>query len=246
MGVLDGRRALVTGGSRGIGRAVVERLAWDGAAVVFSFRGNASAAAEVERAVVGAGGSVHSRQAELGDVTGVRALFSEAERVLGGLDIVVLSAGVADGDLIAQETEEVYDRVMAVNAKSTFFGLQESARRLSDGGRIVTLSSVNTVLAEPGAAVYSASKAAIEQFSIIASKELGPRGIAVNVVSPGATDTDMLREENSAADVAAMAAMSPLGRLGEPADVADVIAFLVGPDGGWMTGQNLRASGGLA
>jgi 3-oxoacyl-[acyl-carrier protein] reductase len=161
------------------------------------------------------------------------------------LDIVVLNAGIADGGLIAEQGEDVYDDVMAVNARGTFFALQEAARRVRSGGSIVAISSINTVLPEQGAAVYSASKAAVEQFAYVAAKELGPRRINVNVVSPGATDTDLLRDVNPPEFLDAMVNLTALGRLGEPADIARVVSFLVGPDGQWMTGQNLRADGGV-
>ena len=243
---LSGRAAVVVGGSRGIGRAVVERLARDGAGVVFSYVSDAGAAEAVVAAVRAAGGAATSVQADLGNVGQVRSLFEQAEQRLGGLDIVVLNAGIAAGGRLDSLDEATYDRVMDVNAKGTFFALQEAARRVREGGRIVTLSSINTVLPVPGNAVYSASKAAVEQFSAVAAKELGAHQVTVNTVSPGATDTEMLRGANPPEAMAMMAGMSPLGRLGEPADVADVVAFLAGPDGRWLTGQNLHASGGLA
>ena len=135
---------------------------------------------------------------------------------------------------------------MTINAKSTFVAMQRAARTMRDGGRIINISSLNTVMASPGVAVYAASKAAVEQFTRVAARELGGRGITVNSISPGATDTDLLRGTNSSESVRLAATMSPLGRLGTPADVADVVGFLAGPDGRWMTGQNLHASGGLA
>lgn len=241
----SGVTAVVTGGSRGIGRAVVERLARDGAAVVFSYASDKAAATEVESAVEAMGCTVTAVRAELADVRQVRALFEQAEEMLGGLDIAVLNAAVSAGGTVAELDEATYDRVMDVNAKGTFFALQEAARRLRDGGSIVTVSSVNTVLPVPGNAVYSASKAAVEQFTAVAAKELGPRRITVNSVSPGATDTAMLRRANPPEALQTMAKMSPFDRLGHPTDVAAVIAFLVGPDGRWLTGQNLHASGGL-
>jgi 3-oxoacyl-[acyl-carrier protein] reductase len=243
MGVLSGRKAVVTGGSRGIGRAVVERLARDGAEVVFSYVNHEEAANEVASTV---GGKAFPIRADLGRPADIRALFQEADDRLGGLDIAVLNAGIVVTGTIDAVSEATYDQVMDVNAKGTFFSLQEAARRVRDGGRIVAVSTLNTVLPYPSNALYSASKAAVEQFAAIAAKELGARGITVNTVSPGATDTDMLRGANPEEVLRLMRSMSPLGRLGEPADVGDVIAFLVGPDGRWMTGQNLRAGGGIA
>lgn len=245
MSSLDGKTALVTGGSRGIGRAVVERLARDGAAVTFSFEHNEDAAADVVDAVVSAGGTARSVRADVADVGDVVRLYDEAEAGGDGLDIVVNNAAVGTVGLIVDTSDEDFDRVMAVNLKGTFVSIREAARRLRPGGRIVNISTVNTVMHVPGIGLYAASKGAVEQLTVVAAHELGARGITVNTVSPGATDTDMLRANNSDEARVAMAEMSPLGRLGQPADVADVVAFLVGPDGRWMTGQNLRAGGGI-
>ncbi len=245
MPALDGRTALVTGGSRGIGRAIVERLARDGAAVMFSFAEDAAAAAAVSATVSAAGGRAEPVRSDASDITAIRQLFEQAERDLGGIDIVVLNAGIAVAGLIADHEVDVYDRVMAVNARGTFFALQQAAQRLRTGGRIVTISSINTVFREAGAAAYTASKAAVEQFTYVAAKELGVRGITANVVSPGATDTDMLHAVNTEEFIQEVADMAALRRLGTPDEVVDVVAFLVGPDGRWMTGQNLRADGGV-
>jgi 3-oxoacyl-[acyl-carrier protein] reductase len=147
--------------------------------------------------------------------------------------------------LIVDTGDDDFDHVMAVNLRGTFVSIREAARRLREGGRIVNISTVNTVMHGPGIGLYAASKGAVEQLTVVAAHELGVRGITVNTVSPGATDTDMLRANNSDGARVAMAEMSPLGRLGQPAEVADVVAFLVGPDGRWMTGQNLRAGGGI-
>jgi 3-oxoacyl-[acyl-carrier protein] reductase len=242
---LDGKTALVTGGSRGIGRAVVERLARDGATVTFSFEHNEEAAIDVVGAVVSAGGTARSVRADLADIRDVVRLYDEAEAGGEGLDIVVNNAAVATVGLIVDTSDDDFDRVMAVNLKGTFVSIREAAKRLRAGGRIVNISTVNTVMHAPGIALYAASKGAVEQLTVVAAHELGGRGITVNTVSPGATETDMLHANNSAEARVAMAGMSPLGRLGQPADVADVVAFLVGPDGGWMTGQNLRAGGGI-
>jgi 3-oxoacyl-[acyl-carrier protein] reductase len=239
MGQLEGRNAIVTGGSRGIGRAIVNRFVADGATVLFTYRVDEAAAKQV------AGERARPVRVDLAEPDDLDRLYAVADETFDGLDIVVNNAAVAGVALIVDVTDEAYDHAMAVNAKATFRSIQHAARRLRDGGRIINVSTPNTRIASRGNAVYSASKAAVEQFSAIAARELGDRGITVNVVSPGATDTDMLRENNTPDGLAAMRAMSPLGRLGTPDDVAAVVAFLAGPDGGWITGQNINASGGV-
>lgn len=236
---------MVTGGSRGIGRAVVERLVRDGAEVVFSYLSNRTAAEEVETAVRAIGGRAEALQADLGCLEDVRGLFEEADRRLGGLDILVNNAGMAVVTSFAEAREEDFDRVMAVNAKGTFFAMQEAAHRMRERGRIVNISTVNTVLPSLGVGIYAGSKAAIELFTVVAARELAPREITVNLVSPGFTDTKAFHSANPPGAAEEAASMTPLGRLGQPADVADVVAFLAGPDARWLTGQHLRASGGL-
>lgn len=246
MAVLDRKVAVVTGGSRGIGRAVVERLARDGAAVVLSYLHNKDLANQVIARVKADGGQAHAVQAELSKLTDIQHLFDETEMIFGGIDILVNNAGQVSTTTIGETTEHCYDRLMAINAKGTFFAMQQAARRLRDGGRIINVSSLNTVHPEHEVAVYAASKAAVEQFTAIGALELADRQITVNTVSPGATDTDLLRSSNPAGALDMVVTTTPLGRLGQPADIADVIAFLAGPDARWLTGQNLRVTGGLA
>ncbi|MQA86559.1 MAG: SDR family oxidoreductase [Streptosporangiales bacterium] len=233
-----------------MGRAIVRRLAADGAAVVFTYATNEAAAKQVVAEVETAGGWARAVRADLSEPAQVERLFAAVDQHFArlgivGLDILVNNAGVPTGTPIAEVTEAEYDRVMAVNAKSVFFAIQHAIRRLRDGGRIVTLSTMSTAYATPGEAVYAASKAAVEQFTRVATQELGERGITVNTVSPGPTDTDLLRGAVPEEALQGVAQMTPLGRLGRPADIASVVAFLVGLDGGWLTGQNLRADGGL-
>jgi 3-oxoacyl-[acyl-carrier protein] reductase len=239
---LQGKTALVTGGSRGIGRAITHRLVDAGATVVFSYARDADATAEVERACTGRAYAVRADQGDPGEM---ERLFGYVEERLGGLDILVLNAATNPLGAISEVTEEDFDRVMAVNAKGPFFAIKHASTRLRDGGRIIGVSTLNTVLPAPNIALYAASKAALERFVMVAARELGPRGITANIVSPGATDTDMLRSANSAAAIEQAVAFTALGRIGEPADIAAVVGFLAGPDAGWVTGQNLRATGGL-
>lgn len=246
MGALDGKVAVVTGGSRGIGKAVVRRLARDGAAVVLSYLHNKEFAKQLIDELNAGGQRAHAVQVDLADLGGIRRLFEETEMVFGDLDILVNNAGQAEESPIANVTEDHYDRLMAVNAKGTFFAMQHATRLLRDGGRIVNVSTANTVHAAYGVSVYAASKAAVEQFTAVAARELADRKITVNTVSPGAVDTDLLRSGNPGTALEMVVTMTPLGRLGLPGDIADVIAFLCGPDARWLTGQNIRATGGLA
>lgn len=239
--------AVVTGGSRGIGRAIVERLCRDGADVVFNYATSEEAAADVVRAVQADGGKVRAMRMDLKEPDAAERLMEAAEAHLGSLSILVNNAAMSFTPAPIAETEaDVFDSVMAANTRSVFLTTRYAARHMRDGGRIVNISTLNTMRPAPGIAPYAASKGAIEQLTAVAARELGPRGITVNTVSPGATDTELLRGTNPPQALEAVIGMTPLGRLGQPSDVADVVAFLTGPDGRWITGQNLRATGGLA
>lgn len=245
MGPLDGKTALVTGGSRGIGRAIVQRLADDGAAVMFSFVANHAAAGEVVEDARKSGGRVVAVQADQGKKEDVERLFAEAEKQLGGLDIVVINAAAVGRGKIVDITESEYDRIMAVNAKGFFLALQLAGRKVRNSGRVIHISTMGTGRSSPTWSVYTASKAAAEQFITVAAREFGPRGITVNSVSPGATETDGLHEEQTPESVDRFIDITPLRRLGQPADIANVVAFLAGPESEWITGQNIRATGGI-
>lgn len=244
MTALLGKTALVTGGSRGIGRAIVEALAADGARVAFSYAQNRTAAEAVAAQVAARGGSAIPIQADAGALPDIQRLFQEAEAALQGLDIVVNSVGASAFGPHAAITPAQFDQVFSVNARGAFFTLQEAANRVREGGRIIHLSTAGTASPAPYAGLYVGSKAAAEHFVTSLARELGARQVTVNIVSPGLTDTEGLILPKEA--IAQMVAQTPLGRLGAPADVADVVAFLAGPRGRWMTGQNLIAAGGIA
>ena len=236
---LAGKTAVVTGGSRGIGRAIVERLARDGATVVFGYRSRDDEAKAVEEAVPSARGF----RADLAEPGAIRELLDCADQ----LDVLVLNAAATFVPTpLADVSDEEYERIFAINVRAPFRALRHAARHMRDHGRIIAISTLNTLMPPPGGSLYVGSKGATEQFAAVAAKELGPRGITVNTVSPGATDTDLLRSTNPPEALARISATTPLGRLGEPADIADVVGFLAGPDGRWITGQNIRAGGGLA
>lgn len=237
--------AVVTGASRGIGRAIAERLGAAGMRVVVNYRTSEAAAAEVVAAVHASGGQATAVRADAHHPDGLRGLFDTAERVYGGLDVVVGNVGAARFGRLADATDADFDEVFVANARATFGTLREAARRVRDGGRIVVVSSGATVTARPATGLYAASKAAGDQLVRTAAKELGPRGITVNSVLPGATRTDALTATAPADQLAATRAQTPLGRLGEPGDIAAAVAFLVSDDGAWITGQTLHAGGGL-
>ncbi len=247
MGVLDGKGAVVTGGSRGIGRAIVERLAADGATVVFNYARSADQAAGVEKAVRAAGGSAHGVQLDLARPGAAEELMTVAAGYFSGLDILVNNAALEfPVTPIAEVSDELYDTVMAVNARSTFLTVRHAARVMRDNGRIINISTANTSRPAPGNLPYAASKGALEQITKVAAAELGTRGITSNAVCPGATDTDLLRHTNAPEGLEMVAQITPLQRLGLPADIADVVAWLASPDARWITGQIINATGGLA
>ncbi|KND26538.1 3-ketoacyl-ACP reductase [Streptomyces acidiscabies] len=244
-GALNGRKAVVTGASRGVGRAIALRLAADGAAVVIGYHQGESAAKSCAEEIRAAGGTAHTVGADLADLEQVRAFMTRAGELLGGLDIVVNNAAESEQVAIADADDTHYERVMAVNARAPFFIMQCAQAVLGEGGRIINISSIATSLSAPGAAVYAGSKAALERFTTTAAHELGPRGITVNAIAPGTVDTDMLRELHGERAREAFAAVTPLRRLGRGDDIAGVVAFLAGGDAAFVTGQTIAVNGGF-
>jgi 3-oxoacyl-[acyl-carrier protein] reductase len=243
MGQFTGKGAIVTGGSRGIGRAIVTRLAADGATVVFSYVKDEAAAREVAEET-----GAFAVRADQGSLADLNRLFEQAEVHLEGtgLDIVVCNAGDSIPREIGDVTEEAYDRHMAVNAKGPFFLIQQAGRALSDGGRIIAISTVNTRIHPPGGALHTGGKGAVENFIKVAALSYGGRGITANIISPGATDTEGLRASNAPGSTFdATIAWTALKRLGRPEDIASAVAMLAGPDGAWITGQNIAVDGGI-
>jgi 3-oxoacyl-[acyl-carrier protein] reductase len=239
---LKGKTALVTGASRGIGRAIAERLAADGATVVINYARNEQRAQEAVNGILAKGVKAVAIQADVAKPAEVRRLFDNAEKAVGRLDIVVANAGVYLSKTLAESSEEDYDTVFNINTRGVFFTLQEAARRIRDGGRIIAVSTGGTKMPFPNASLYLGSKAAAEQFARSLARELGARNVTVNVLSPGFTDTEML----DSADARALgASMSPFKRVGTPQEVADVSAFLASDAARWVTGENLQAGGGV-
>lgn len=239
------RCAIVTGSSKGIGAAVAERLAQDGLMVVVNYSRSAPVADALVAKIKAAGGTAIAVGGDVSDPAAVAALFDRAIEAFGGVDVLVNNAGIMKLKPVAETEDALFDQHIAVNLKGTFNGLREASRRMRNGGRIVSFSSSVVGLYQPTYAIYAATKAAVEAMSHILAKELGPRSITVNVVAPGPVATELFLGDKSEEQVAAVTKMIPLGRLGEPEDIARVVAFLVGPDGGWVNGQVLRANGGV-
>ena len=237
-----GKVAIVTGASQGIGRAIAERLARDGATVIVNHTGSVPKAFEVVSTIEQSGGRAIALEADVRDCGAIRSMFDEVHRRCGPPDIVVANAGVNLTKTVADASEADFDNIFSVNARGTFFVFQEAAKRVTPGGRILAISTNMTLQTRPGIALYAGSKAAIEQFVRVLARELGDRKITVNAVAPGPTDTDMVSKLSR--DTAPAA--TPLGRLGRPQDIADVVAFLVSEQARWVNGQIIGANGGLA
>lgn len=240
---LQGKVAIVTGSSRGIGRAIAEKLGRDGADVVVTYAGNQAKAEEVVQTIASKGAKAISIGVDMRKLEDVQSLFEKAVTQFGKIDILVNNAaGVNIFKPTAEMTVEEYNSMFDIT-RGVYFALQQAAHHLADGGRIISISSSGTAMAIPAGGAYAGCKAAIEHFSAALAKELGGRGITVNTVSPGLTETDGLVLETE--QVNQMIAQTPLGRLGQPADIADVVALLVSDDARWITGQSIRANGGI-
>jgi 3-oxoacyl-[acyl-carrier protein] reductase len=244
MSDLPPQNAIVTGASRGIGRAIALRLARDGFAVVVNYAGSRDKAAEVVAAITGNGGRAIAVQADVADTADVARLFEEAERAHGRIGVVVNSAGIMKMLPIASASVEDFDAVFAVNVRGTFNVLQQAAKRIADGGRIITMSTSVLGMSFPNYGPYAASKAAVEVLGRILAHELRGRGVTVNAVAPGPTATELFFEGKTEEQIQRLAKLAPLERLGEPDDIANVVAFLAGPQGGWVNAQTLRTNGG--
>jgi 3-oxoacyl-[acyl-carrier protein] reductase len=241
----DDKVALVTGASRGIGAAIARRLARDGFTVLVNYAGNAAQADKLIAGIEREGGRAISAQADVSDAFAVGRMFDAAEAAFGGVDVLVNNAGIMRLATLAESDDALFDSQVAVNLKGCFNTLREASRRLRDSGRIINLSSSVVGLYQPGYAVYAATKAAVEAMTHVLTKELRGRRITVNSVAPGPTATALFLDGKPQDLIDRLAKLSPLERLGQPGDVADTVAFLAGPQGGWINGQTLRANGGV-
>jgi 3-oxoacyl-[acyl-carrier protein] reductase len=241
MGSLTEKVAIVTGASAGIGSAIAERLAQEGATVVVNYSKSEAKAKAVVAEIESKGGKAVALQADMSRIEDVRRLVRETVQRFGRLDILVNNAGIALEKPLVETTEQEFDEIFALNAKGPYFAMQEAARVIEHGGRIVNISSGGTHLGFPGGTAYLGTKGALEQFTKGLAHELAFKGVTVNAVLPGTTDTDMLWGSLREAG----AQMSPFKRLGTPKDIADVVLFVVTDQARWLTGQTIHASGGV-
>lgn len=242
--------ALVTGASRGIGRAIALRLGRDGITVAVHYANNAAAAKEVVDSIVQEGGKAFSIQADLSQADAAKSLWREFDQSIqahtgrSGVDILVNNVGGGSNRTIEDVDEAEFDRVLGLNLRAPFFVTREALGRLQNGGRIVFISSTRTRRAEPKAAVYASAKAGVQALALVLAQQLGPRGITVNAVLPGATATDANPRATDPEAAREKAKEIALGRVGQPDDIADVVGFLASHEGRWVTGQSIDASGG--
>jgi len=241
----NGKVAIVTGASRGIGASIAQRLGNDGFTVIVNYAGSARSAEEVVAKIEAAGGRAITAQADVSDAAAVTRMFESTEAAFGGVDVLVNNAGIMKLATIANSDDALFDSQIAINLKGTFNTLREAGNRLRDGGRIVNFSTTVVGLRLESYGVYVATKAAVEAMTAVMSKELRGRSITVNAVAPGPTATALFLDGKSPELIERMSKMNPLERLGTPDDIASAVAFLTGADGGWINGQVLRANGGM-
>ena len=237
--------AIVTGASRGIGAAISRRLATDGFDVIINYAGSADAAESLVTEIEKAGGRALAVKADVSDPVAVKTMFDTAEREFGGADVLVNNAGIMLLSPIADTTDELFDRQIAINLKGVLNGMREASKRLRNGGRIISFSSSVVGLYQPTYAVYAATKAGVEAMTHVLSKELRGHNITVNAVAPGPTATELFLKGKPQEVIDHISKLAPLERLGQPEDIANAVAFLAGPDGAWVNGQVLRVNGGI-
>jgi len=243
---LKGKVALITGGSRGIGRAIAERLGRDGASVAIGYVARKEKAAEVVGSIEESGGRAIAVKADIAKVAEIKQLFKKTLTQFGKIDILVNSAGIRISKMAVDITENDYNRLFDINLKGTFFACQEAAQRMENGGRIINISTTITRLIVPEYSIYAASKAAVDQITRFLARELGKRQITVNAVAPGSIDTDLFRQDRTPEQIEQQSQMPVFGRLGEVEDIAGVVAFLASDEARWITGQTIHANGGVA
>jgi 3-oxoacyl-[acyl-carrier protein] reductase len=242
---ITSRVAVVTGGSGGIGREVAARLAAVGTSVIVNYAGNAERAKEVVEEITAAGGTSAAIRADVADERAVVRLFEEAERLFGGIDVVVHAAARMDLAPLIDFDLETLDEMLRINIRGTFVIDQQAARKIRPGGSILNFSSSVLGRMLPNYTGYAASKGAVEAMTFILASELRGRDISVNAIAPGPTATPMFFEGKDDEAIARFTHAAPLDRLGTPADIAEAVVFLTSPAGHWINGQTIRANGGM-
>jgi NAD(P)-dependent dehydrogenase (short-subunit alcohol dehydrogenase family) len=253
MGCLDGKTALVTGGARGIGAAIVRRLAGEGAHVGFAYRGAQDAAEALVSEVKAAGGKAFAIRADVSDAAAIAAMFAECDAVFGAspsLDILVNNAGIGSNGQDASlksGSEELFDQMMAINAKGPYLVTQAALPRLRDSGRVINIGSISGKVAQPFAAGYAMTKRALQSLTFSTATQVAKRGITCNLIAPGAVATDFIAKlrERPGFDEG-NAKNTPMGRMGQPEDIAGAVLMLCREEAGWVTGNVIEAAGGLA
>ncbi|SHN82670.1 3-oxoacyl-[acyl-carrier protein] reductase [Paenibacillus sp. ov031] len=242
---LAGKVAIVTGSSRGIGRAIAEQLAELGADVVINYASSPDKAEQVADIARQKGVRAITVQADLARKEDVERLFSETISQLGKVDILINNAGIMKTTPLADVTEEEFDQQFAINVKGTFFACQQALKHMEEQGRIVNFSTSVTGQMFPGYSVYAGTKGAVEQITRQLAKEFGSRQITINAVAPGPVNTELFSVGKTEQQLEGLRKMNAFGRLGEPEDIANVISFLVSEESQWVTGQTLRTNGGF-
>ncbi|WP_367646690.1 SDR family oxidoreductase [Ruegeria arenilitoris] len=235
----------MTGASKGIGAAIALRLAQDGHTIIANYAGNEAEANEIVGAIKKAGGQAIAVKGDISDPSCMPRLFDAAEQEIGSVDVLVNNAGMMRLSAVASTSDADFEAHCAINIGGVFRGMREAANRLNKGGAIISLSSSVVGLYQQTYGVYAATKAAVEAMTHVLAKELGPRGITVNAVAPGPVGTDLFMTGKPEAVIENIKKMNPFGRLGTPEDIAAVVSLLAGPDGRWISGQTLRANGGV-
>lgn len=243
---MEGKVAIVTGGSRGIGRQIVLKLSSLGASVVINYAKDQKSADGLARQIIDGGGAALVVEADMSKVTDIERLFEKSISTFGQLDILVNNAGIANYKHIADFSEDEFDEIFAINVKGVFFCCRQAARLMADNGGIVNIGSTVTRVMFPTYGAYAATKGAVEQITKVLAKELGPRGIRVNTLSPGPVDTELFRAGKTKEQIEQLAGLAALGRIGNPEDIADMVALLLDWQSRWVTGQNILINGGFA